>query len=203
VTAILDLCGGTGGWSEPYREAGYDVYIIDPIVLEGDDARLFPSKHSDKPRLPNDFRGIDHLIENIGNIHGILAAPVCTVFSASGARWPRTDEEILEGLSLVDACIRIAWAFKPKWWALENPVGKLRKWLGDPLMTYQPYEYGDPYTKRTLLWGDFNTELPRDDVEPTEGSKLWRKYGGRSERTKRLRSATPSGFARAFFEANP
>lgn len=22
---ILDLCGGTGSWSKPYRDAGYDV----------------------------------------------------------------------------------------------------------------------------------------------------------------------------------
>lgn len=25
---ILDLCGGTGAWSRPYTEAGYDVRII-------------------------------------------------------------------------------------------------------------------------------------------------------------------------------
>lgn len=25
---ILDLCGGTGSWSRPYREAGYDVCLI-------------------------------------------------------------------------------------------------------------------------------------------------------------------------------
>lgn len=25
---ILDLCGGTGSWSKPYRDAGYDVKII-------------------------------------------------------------------------------------------------------------------------------------------------------------------------------
>lgn len=25
---ILDLCGGTGSWSRPYKEAGYDVRII-------------------------------------------------------------------------------------------------------------------------------------------------------------------------------
>ena len=27
---ILDLCGGTGSWSKFYREAGYDVRVIDP-----------------------------------------------------------------------------------------------------------------------------------------------------------------------------
>lgn len=25
---ILDLCGGTGSWSRPYVEAGYDVRVI-------------------------------------------------------------------------------------------------------------------------------------------------------------------------------
>jgi len=25
---ILDLCGGTGAWSAPYKEAGYDVRVI-------------------------------------------------------------------------------------------------------------------------------------------------------------------------------
>lgn len=25
---ILDLCGGTGSWSKPYRDNGYDVRVI-------------------------------------------------------------------------------------------------------------------------------------------------------------------------------
>lgn len=25
---ILDLCGGTGSWSKPYKEAGFDVQVI-------------------------------------------------------------------------------------------------------------------------------------------------------------------------------
>ena len=25
---ILDLCGGTGAWSAPYKEAGYDVRLV-------------------------------------------------------------------------------------------------------------------------------------------------------------------------------
>ena len=35
------------------------------------------------------------------------------------------------------------------------------------------------------------------------GSWQWAKLGGKSERTKRLRSQTPRGFALAFAEANP
>jgi hypothetical protein len=39
VLRILDLCGGTGAWSQPYREAGYDVEIVDP-AHDGRDVRL-------------------------------------------------------------------------------------------------------------------------------------------------------------------
>ena len=122
--------------------------------------------------------------------------------SNAGAKYPRTDDEYREALALIDACIRIAWVFDPAWWVLENPVGKLNKWLGEPVMRFQPNHYGDPYTKLTQLWGRFNTDLPQNHVEPENGSMMWARYGGKSERTKELRSMTPPGFAQAFFEAN-
>jgi len=43
---------------------------------------------------------------------------------------------------------------------------------------------------------------PTNIVEPTEGSKMWKKYGGKSEKTKTARSETPIGFANAFYQAN-
>ena len=177
---ILDLCGGTGSWSQSYAEAGYDVRIIDPKI-GGRDVRLFLKPKED--------------------IYGILAAPPCTVFASSGARWPRTDQDYIEGLSVVDACLRLVMVCKPKFWALENPVGKLVRWLGKPRMYFQPCDYGDPYTKRTCLWGEFN-EPQQNRVEPEQGSKMHLQYGGKSDRTKAARSITPPGFARAFFEAN-
>ena len=192
---ILDLAGGTGGWSRPYSDAGYDVRVI---TLPDNDARLWPSQPSKAPRLPNGFNDI---VEYIGNVYGVLAAPVCTCFSGSGAKHLRTDEQILEALSLVDACLRIIQTVKPKFWAMENPVGKLRKWIGPPKMSFNPYDYGDPYTKKTLLWGEFK-ELTKTPVEPTEGSKLWSMYGGNSAHTKEMRSITPQGFTNAFFKAN-
>ena len=29
---ILDLCGGTGAWSKPYKDAGYDVRLAPPYT---------------------------------------------------------------------------------------------------------------------------------------------------------------------------
>jgi len=192
---ILDLCGGTGGWSKYYKENGYDVRIV---TLPDNDARLFPSNPSAQPRFPSGFNDI---AEYIGKVYGVLAAPVCTYFSGSGSKHLRTDEQILEALSLVDACLRIIQTVKPRFWAMENPVGKLRKWIGPPRMSFHPCDFGDPYTKKTLLWGQF-TEPIRTPVEPTEGSKLWSMYGGKSAHTKEMRSITPNGFAKAFYLAN-
>ena len=108
---------------------------------------------------------------------------------------------MVEALSVVDACIRLAWAHRDtlRWWALENPIGKLVRYLGKPLMRFNPCDYGDPYTKKTLLWGHFS--LPeKNPVAPTKGSMLHRLPP--SEDRAMLRSITPPGFARAFFEAN-
>ena len=173
---ILDLCGGTGAWSNPYKEAGYDVRLI---------------------TLPQDIRMLEY--DRSFRVRGILAAPPCTVFASSGARWTRTKEEMLDGISIVDACLRAVVLYRPQWWCLENPVGKLSRFLGKPVAYFQPYEYGDPYTKKTCLGGDFNVP-PKHPVRPTEGGKIWRMAP--SPRRAELRSITPAGFAKAFFEAN-
>ncbi len=191
---ILDLCAGTGSWSRPYAEAGYDVRLV---TLPTYDVRLFPSRPSSFARLPKEFDSMEWFI---GRVHGILAAPPCRVFAASGAWRRRTDAEMIEGLSVVDSCIRIIHTVKPKWWALENPVGKLRKWLGPPVMTFHPCDFGDPYKKRTLLWGDFNTNLKKTPVEPIIPAPM---YSLPRDVRPEAWSITPQGFARAFFEANP
>lgn len=185
---ILSLCDYSGNWPAPYRNAGYNVVCID--LENGQDIRL---------------------LEWPGLVHGILAAPPCTVFANSGARWKRTDAEMIEGLSIVDACLRLVTACRPAWWALENPVGKLKRYLGPPSFSFDPCDFGDPYTKRTHLWGVFTPPVPDSMIVKTksvrpvrvcsQGSWL-QALGGKSKRTKRLRSTTPAGFAEAFYEAN-
>lgn len=136
----------------------------------------------------------------LGRVHGILAAPPCTVFAASGARWERSADQVRAALSVVDACLRAVAIYRPAWWALENPVGRLRRWLGPPTMRFDPCDYGDPYTKRTLLWGQFNLPKPAA-VLPERHNRIHRMP--ESPQRAALRAITPSGFASAFFEANP
>lgn len=44
---------------------------------------------------------------------------------------------------------------------LENPAkGRLKERLGKYKHSYQPWQYGSPWTKHTGLWGDFNMPEP-------------------------------------------
>ncbi len=198
---ILDLCGGTGSWSKPYADAGYDVVVVDPMVWD-------TPAPKNVVHVAKDVRHITHSdlwsywqMFHTDKVHGVLAAPPCTVFANSGARWPRSEAQMLEGISIMDACIRIINLVKPNFWALENPIGKMKKYLGPPKMYFNPCDYGDPYTKKTCLWGEFTAPV-KTPVAPTQGSKMHTGYGGKSAATKRARSATPAGFARAFYESN-
>ena len=180
MNKILSLCDYTGTWGGQYEDE-YEVIYVD---------------------LQRDPTANIRLFKKVDDVHGIIAQPECTEFAGSGARWweAKGDGPLLDALALVDACIRIVYVHRPIWWVLENPVGRLTRWLGPWSHTYQPSDYGDPYTKRTCLWGEF-TMPQKNPVEPTEGSKMHLMAPG-PER-KNLRSATPLGFAKAFRMANP
>lgn len=171
---ILDLCGGTGAWSEPYLVAGYDVLLVD---------------------LPQDVRLLERPVRPV---HGILAAPPCTRFSYARNRYPPSDEELRDSLSIVDACLRIAYICRPVWWALENPMNKLRRYLGPPAWSFYQWEYCDAGHKPTGLWGHFHP--PMKLVGRRTKPSTWK---SKQENASPKDAITPPGFARAFFEANP
>lgn len=182
---ILSLCDYSGAWSKPYRETGYNVVQVD--LQLGQDVRL---------------------LNYPGKVHGILAAPPCTHLASSGARWwkEKGEQALLDSLAVADACLRFVALCNPVWWALENPVGRLVHYYGKPAYSFHPYQFGDPYTKKTNLWGEFTPPLPLfvgklTEVEPTEGSKMWRLPP--SQERQNMRSETPAGFAQAFFRSNP
>lgn len=131
-----------------------------------------------------------------------------------------------EGLKIVMACLRIIQECRPHFWALENPVGYLREYMGKPRLTFQPWEYGDPWTKRTDIWGQFcipekkfsswedvpnkiplysrpGRSKPNFAYLHKSSHKLIPQLSFASPKTDaEFRAITPPGFARAFFEAN-
>ncbi|MFA6982282.1 MAG: hypothetical protein WC243_04680 [Patescibacteria group bacterium] len=204
---ILDLCGGTGSWSMPYKEAGYDVRLV---TTPENDVRTY--KLPDEP------------------IYGILAAPPCTMFSLARTT-AKTPRDFNEGMEIVEACLNLIWQARKRgklaFWALENPMGYLRQFLGKPPFTFTPTDFGDRYTKKTDIWGYFNYPVKRSiSLSEEEEQKIKRGHGNPTPLTQeerhrmsinnrllpnieglRLtvaarRAITPQGFALAFYKAN-
>lgn len=194
------MCGGTGSWSKPYKDAGYDVRII---------------------TLPKyDIRFWKHILAK-EKVYGIFAAPPCTMFSRARttAKTPRDFEGAME---VVQACLQTIWEtqyihrFYLKFWALENPAGHLQRFLGKPAFRFHPYDFGDRHSKQTFIWGMFN-EPKKNPVELTEKELLASRNNTRKlppipsdylrdgimKPVQIRRSITPQGFADAFFKANP
>lgn len=199
---ILDLCGGTGSWSRPWKFAGYDVRNI---------------------TLP-DFDVLTY--EPPENVYGVLAAPPCTEFSVLNCKAEMRERDFDSGMEIVNACLRIMVKCRPIWWAMENPRGYLRRYIGAPIMTFQPWEYGDPWTKATDIWGNFAIpkKLYKDwehlpDKLPlytrpnrgkpnfaylhkSEWEKIPQLKWHKPETDAEFRAMTPPGFAWAFYRAN-
>lgn len=197
---ILDLCGGTGSWSKPYKDNGYDVRII---TLPENDVRTYVP-----PILT----------------YGILCAPLCTDFSI--VKNNNIKRDMSTAMDIVNACIRIIFQCRVRFWALENPTGLLRKYLNKPRFNFHPWEFGDPWTKKTDVWGRFEipqiyyqrwTDVPKNKklyIRPGRNKPSiaflhksamqdieWMKEF-KADNDASFRAITPQGFSQAFYEAN-
>lgn len=209
---IMSLFDVTGTWSQPWRDAGYNVVQFD--IKNGDDLMDFGAW----------MARVEEEIAEGRPIVGVIGGPPCTSFAVSGAQWWKSQHDV-ESTEMVEKKYG-TWAtqfFKrpidyantlvavmkmiveqsnPQFYAMENPVGRIAEQnaLPKPTLTFDPSNFGDPYTKQTQLWGEFNPHLPTANVEPTLGS-LVHKLRGDVEEQKAKRSETPPGFAYAFFIA--
>lgn len=195
---VLSLFDYTGNWSGPWEEAGYSVLRFD--IQENQilgDVNAFSVEFFHE--YFGDFEGLE--------VYAILAACPCTEFASSGARhFAAKDEDgrTAAAIELVMQTIRLVEYYRPVVWAIENPVGRIGRLCNLPpwRLSFDPNHLGDPYTKKTLIWGRFNADLPVAPVIAVEGSKMHQKYGGKSLATKNARSVTPEGFSYGFFLAN-
>jgi hypothetical protein len=200
---VLSLCDRTGNMVKPWLDAGYDAVTFD--------LQEPANEHPRREHYCIDVR--DPLFDwSAFSPIALFAFPPCTDLAVSGARWFKDKglDALIDALQLVNACRRICEASGAPW-MLENPVGTLATYWRSPDFTFDPCDFGDPYTKRTCLWigGGFTLPLivrPGDLlseptwVEPHEGSKIH--LMPPSNNRTNLRSETPKGFAEAVFRAN-
>lgn len=202
---VLSLCDWTGNMVRPWADAGYRCVIVDVQHPAGE------TVEGNITRIGSDI--LDWLPPR-ANYAIAFAFPPCTDLAVSGARHFRDKglSALAGSLALVERCRRILeWTDAP--WMLENPVGTLSTYWRKPDYIFDPCDYGlfldppgDAYTKRTCLWTGGGFVMPETArVEPVRvcSQGPWvQKLGGKSQKTKRLRSATPMGFATAVFAAN-
>jgi hypothetical protein len=221
----------SGAWSRPYREAGYEVHII--TLPEFDVTKTLLGDYPDitfRPPLENgDFWPDGTISLPYSRIAGILAAPPCTEFSIAKGGRPR---DLMGAMAVVEICMQIIWEVqihtKLDFWALENPRGLLRRFLGKPAYTFEQWQFGGELSKPTDIWGYFNPPAPTVKEKPEiakylcngrantrkftpvsyANPKVPPEYSGyisqftNHARRAAIRAITPTGFADAFYRAN-
>jgi len=199
---ILHLCADTGSDSKPY---------------------------ADNPKYKVIRVGSDIGVENYHppkDVYGVFANPPCTEFSTARADGKARLGD--DGMRLVRECQRIISECDPTFWVIENPAtGRLKDFLGNPTMTYEPWHYGSPWTKKTALWGKFNIpkrlyqkwedvpNIPELYVRPGRGKPslaFLHKSAAKQipefacfnpDSDMEFRSLCSQKFTQAFFAANP
>jgi len=190
---VLSLCDYTGNMVRPWLEAGHECWIVD--------IRHQPGEHRDG-RLVRIGADVRDWLPPRADYAIAFAFPPCTHLAVSGALWFRRKglRALAESIDIFGACVRICeWTGAP--WMVENPVSVISSHYRKPDFTFDPCDYGDPWTKKTCLWtGNGFIMPPKHRVEPMPGN--WTLQFSPSPERANKRSETPMGFAKAIFRAN-
>lgn len=228
---VLSLYDYTGEALRPWAEAGYTCYAYD-IQHDDSTRWDFGSggsvefRHADLHNIETIYSLRDEFKNQ--DVAFAMAFPVCTDLAVSGARHFKAKAEKDPDFQR-KAAMYARWCGElfdvlgvP--YFVENPVSRLATLWRKPDHTFHPWWYGgyipeekaehprwpdhiaprDAYPKKTCLWTGGGFIMPYWlPVEVEEGySRQHTKLGGRSMKTKNIRSATPRGFARAVYETN-
>jgi hypothetical protein len=179
--------------AEPWAEAGYLCYCIDLRHPKGE------RREGNIIRVGADMQT---WIPPRGDIVFASFFPPCTDLAVSGARWFKEKglHCLASAISLFARCVDIVKTLECPW-MIENPVSAISSYWRKPDYTFHPWEYGDPYSKKTCLWVGNGFVMPEQmPVIPWEGSKMHR-LPPTQDRAD-IRSLTPAGFARAVFKTH-
>ncbi len=220
--AVISLCDYTGIMCEPWRDNGYSVFLIDP-QHEGTYKNGMTTIGE---RIEESFEKIRYISKNY-QVDMIFAFPPCTDLAVSGAGHFQSKRERdphfqVRAMMLVEQCRSIAETIGAPY-MIENPVSIMSSAWRKPDFSFHPYEFGhylpeddvhplypdyiakrDHYPKKTCLWTGNGFTPPRKKFTsiPDGLSTQHLKLGGKSLKTKNIRSATPRGFAIAVYESN-
>lgn len=221
---VVSLYDESGNMLRPWAEVGFNCYCIDIlndmrsekvgagwlhfVKADMNDPQTLLNVLALKPRFVSSF-------------------PPCTDLAVLGAahfatKLAANPNYRKEAMSLVYAARDIGEASNCPYF-IENPVSVISTEWRKPDYIFNPFEYGgylpeddihprwpeyikprDAYPKKTCLWVGGGFIMPeKKPVEVAAGYSLQhKKLGGKSAKTKQIRSETPRGFSKAVFETH-
>jgi len=218
----------TGLIAKPWLDAGYECWSFDGqhpegITREGNYVKVGMWFYPDK----TDQQAMDVFMLVGPNVVHVFGFPECKDLAVSGAthfkkKLAENPNVQINAANLAKLVEKVAHLYGCAW-AAENPVSVLSTLWRAPDFYFNPFDYGgylpkndkhpeypeyikprDAYPKKTCIWcGNGYKQPKKKPVEVESGySQQHRKLGGKSLKTKNIRSATPRGFAIANFLAN-
>lgn len=135
---VLVACEESQAVCKAFRELGHEAYSNDIQECSGG--------HPEWHLQMDCFEAIESIRWDM-----IIAFPPCTHLSAAGApSWKKKQEDGRQQaaidfvLKIMDSDCELI--------AIENPTGKLNTAWRKPDQIINPFQFGDPYKKRTCLW---------------------------------------------------
>lgn len=221
---VISLCDYTGIFVEPWLEAGYICLLVDPQHHSTE--RVRKNLYTINKTVADSLSSISKIIK-CNDIAFVSGFPVCTDLAVSGSSHFKKKREVdvnfqAKAMQLVNEC-RMVGELSGAPYFFENPVSVISSIYRKPDYIFNPFEYGgylpeddihpefpeyiaprDAYPKKTCLWVGNGFVMPekKEVYCPPGYSSQHKKLGGKSHRTKNIRSATPRGFSIAVYEAN-
>jgi len=227
---IWSLFDGSGIMGLPWAEAGHEVCCFNADDADHGAYESAKVIHGNIRYINVWIDGafmLDAMAGDYGKPDIIFAFPPCTDTAVSGAAHfakkyeidPLFQEKAVKTARIAEF---IAGYFNVPY-MIENPVSVLSTKWRSANFSFHPYEFGaylpnddkhptypdyikprDAYPKKTCIWTSGNFRIPpRKPVAVNDGySDQHKKLGGKSQKTKVIRSLTPRGFSIAVYMEN-
>jgi len=146
TNTVIDLFAGLGGFSQAFEQHP-DWEVVTVEIQE----RFKPDIQADV---------LDLRLGDLPDADVILASPPCTTLSIAGNHTDHYvdgephSEEAKEHVALAYHTVGLIRAKSPDYWFLENPRGRMRRYLGKPTGEITLCPYGYDWQKPTDLWGE-------------------------------------------------
>lgn len=200
---VLVACEESQTVCKAFRERGHEAYSCDIQEPSGGHPEWHILGDALVSLRGGEITTMDGQLHDVGRWDLVIAHPPCTKTSNAGAKHlfrghKLNLERYYEGLC-GKALFMAIWAADVDRLVIENPIPSKIFDFPKPTQIIQPYEYGHPVSKKTLLWERGVPPLkPTNIVSPTANcheAGTWFMKGGK-ERQKN-RSKTFKGIADA------